>query len=261
MYTRRAIWSAMVTLLGTVGMGATSAAQMQTPAQRIDQKARTVRADDENSVRALVDEIFNSPAQFPPLPISMETVLKDRLIRAEIAYLKGTKSGVQERDITQLVNFLADSLGAPPYAKTSEHQVRFLRTALALRSPIFMTRGRIPEGMKAGQTLNPTMSPLQAAYLLKAVMDQKVWDPDYQLEPAEWEKNEQTKKMESQRKIREKLQSGELKPGQPLVELVVQANPKRREVQEILSQKISSLSLVDGLDLLNQASLILGIEK
>src|SRR5579859_7399790 len=60
--------------------------QWQHPGKLIDQKASKLRADDENSVRALADEIFNYPHAFGRMPIEVENGVKQRLIQAEVAF-------------------------------------------------------------------------------------------------------------------------------------------------------------------------------
>lgn len=228
--------------------------------QKIDQKARLESAADESSVRALADEIFDSPSRIPRMPIAMESVVKDRLVRAEIAYLQGGP-GVREENIVQLVNLLADRLNVPGYAKTSVRQVRLLRMALAVRCPWFMARGMARDGISIGESIEPMMSPLQAAYLLKNVIDHKLWDADYQLTPSEWEQDQYQKSVERWRKMQDLKQSGQLAKDRRVAEVVVSQNPKQREIQETLSRNISSMQLTDALDLLEQAFTTLQIGR
>src|SRR5437016_5028067 len=98
--------------------------KMGGPGKVIDQKARLANADDEDSVRLLTEEVFNHPHIGGRLPALAEKMVKDRLTKAEIHHLRGTRAGVQEQDVVNLVNLLASKLHAPDYAKTSLRQVR-----------------------------------------------------------------------------------------------------------------------------------------
>ncbi len=237
------------------------AAQMGTPAQRIESKARLASPDDENSIRALADEIFNHPHPFPRMPADMENFVKARLVRAEMAYLQGVGPAVQERDIVRLVNSVANKLGVPEYGKTSEHQVRVLRMGLALSSPTFMGRGMARGDIKVGQRVEPTMSPLQAAHLIGRLIDQKFSNPDYQLTPAEWEKDQYANSVERWRTLRELIQSGELETSPRKTEVILRQNPKRKEMADALSRGMSSMNWSDAWDAIDQAFATLNIKQ
>ncbi len=102
----------------------------------IENKAALVNPDDPDSVRALVDEVFNLRLSFPRVPAPIESVVKERLVRAEILYRKGEKPGLQEEDVVNTLNSVVDGLGGPPYLKTTLSQVRVLRMRLSLGQPL-----------------------------------------------------------------------------------------------------------------------------
>src|SRR5260370_20477562 len=91
------------------------------PLQKIDERAKLENPADGNSVRALVDEIFNSHllGQIPPL---MDTIVKERLTQAEMNYKLGRSPGVDVKSIVRLVNVLADKFQLPDYARATPHQ-------------------------------------------------------------------------------------------------------------------------------------------
>jgi len=229
------------------------------PHQALDAKAHLLKNSDPESIRAFTDEIFNFPRAFPRMPETMENEVKDRLARAELEYRQGRKQGVHERDIVELVNSMADKLGAPSYAKTSLPQVRVLRMRLALASPAFMGTGLSHQHMNVGESVNESMSPLQAVHLLNTLIDQKFINPEYQLEPGEWEKThlERSIKTIQQAQV---LQASD-QPGNRPPKASVHVISRKRDIHEALSKGISSLSLPDAMNLIDQAFATLKIDR
>src|SRR4029077_9419226 len=126
----------------------------------LDDKSRSLDVDNDTSLRAFTEEVFNTPHDFPRLPATVESAVKDRLVRAELAFAHGRGAGVQEEDISRFVNSIAAQLGAPGYARTSAKQVRVLRMNLIVAAPTFMGKGSVRAEMKVGESVNSTMSPL-----------------------------------------------------------------------------------------------------
>lgn len=236
-----------------------SGTNLMTPFQRLDQKARLENPSDKNSVDALTDEVFNSPSQLPHMPPEMESLVKGRLSRAEIVYLRGGP-GVREDDIVRLVNILAEKFNLPDYARTSQRQVRFMRMALARLCPSFMAKGMIHDGMAIGEPVSTRMSPLQAVYLLREVIGHKFWDADFQLTPSDWEKDRYQKSLGVWQRSRKLVQSAQLNKATPVARVTVTENPKRLEISETLAQNMSSVTLSEALSLLDQAFTTLQIE-
>src|SRR5205085_3497716 len=134
-------------------------------------------SDNEASVRALTEDVFNYPHAYGRMPPSIESAVKDRLTQAEIAHLRGTRPGVKEEDVAKVVNMVVDRLHLPEYARTSVKQVRVLRMSLALASPSFMGRGMTEQNVNVGESVSPELSPLQATHLAAVLVDQKFLDP------------------------------------------------------------------------------------
>ena len=112
---------------------------------KLGRKGIVRNAYDENSVHALMTEVFNFPRSFAPLPEVVASALRERIARAEIRYMTGQSSGVQESDIVLALNTLAARFQTPDYAHTSLKQVRVLRMNLLLTTPVFMGKGMVRE--------------------------------------------------------------------------------------------------------------------
>jgi len=243
---------------GTAQTPASGTSKMMLPHERIENQAALVNTNDQQSVRALANEVFNFPRAFPRLPDAIANIVKDRLVRAETKYLRGEGPGVQEREVALLLNDLASRFGAPAYAQTSPQQVRVLRMSLLLSAPVFMGRGMTPDHAQVGDSINPTMSPLQATHLLATLIDQKLLNPDYQIPPAEWDSNHYQSSLAKMQRIQELKQSGEFRSR---LAATIRENPRRVEMRQVLSREISSMSLTNAIELVNQAFATLKIEN
>ncbi|SRR6266581_2711436 len=227
--------------------------------QRIEEKALLAKPEDPDSIRALATDVLDYQMRFPRMPAALESTVKERLVRAEIAYRQGSGPGVEEQNIVYLVDFLSEKFGTPGYSKTSPRQVRVLRMSLLRWAPVFMGQGMTRADMHIGDSINATLSPLQSVYLIIHVIDHKIWDADFQLTPAEWEKDQYSKSMERWKTLRETTQSGQSRPQGPIVQTVVRANPKHRQMVDALTQHASSMGLADISVLFDRAFKILGI--
>jgi hypothetical protein len=220
---------------------------MATPLS-IEKKASSATADDPNSIRALVDEVFNLPHVFPRMPSVIESNIKDRLVRGEISYRGGKTKGVQEQDVVNAMNDLSDKLGGPPHSKTSLSQVRVLRMWMALSQPTFMGAGVARPDAAVGQSINTAMGPVQAAHLIATLIDQHFINPDFQVTPQEWAQNAPD--------VAQKIQArmAALRSGQPTTTVTARSySPdKRRELEQTLYPSISALSATDGVNLIEQ---------
>jgi hypothetical protein len=228
--------------------------QYRGPHKDIDDAASQVKPEDENSIRVLAKAVFDFPHSFPHMDTAVEAVTTDRLVKAEKAYLQKQRSGVQEQTVVDVINGLADKFAVPDYAKTSALQVRYLRMTEALTSPNFMGRGVARPDAKIGDSVNPEMSPIQAAHLMLIVIDQKFVNPDYQIPPAEWDQGYPglTARLQG-------FQDAQNSGAPRTSHLVARANPKRRELSDIVWKGLSSLSADDGLQLINKTFTTLGI--
>jgi hypothetical protein len=153
------------------------------PFASLDYKAQAAKSGDKAAVRELADEVFK---RFGLADVDSGALapLKDRLARAEVDYRRSGKGGVRENKVMQTVNELADSLGAPAYAKVDLLQVRYLRTNMIVSLSNFI--GQVSIGGDGKSSVNPEMSPLEAAGITLLLLYQKVYNEDYQVTPEEW---------------------------------------------------------------------------
>jgi len=230
------------------------------PGQRIEGRAKLENPSDGNSVRALVDEILDYPHSFGEIPQVMNTIIKERLTKAEMNFKLGLSPGVEATDIVRIVNTLADKFQLPDYARTTPHQVEVLCFGAEISMPTFM-------GLPSAQPVDETaradsrkLSPAQATYLLLALINAKQLSPDYQLPPDEWEKTKFGPMMEKLTKYKELKESGQLSKLEAKVTLT-SLSSQSTDLRTAVSHAISQMSLTDGLDLVDQAFAAVGIGK
>ncbi len=111
------------------------------------------------------------------VPAFTKNSMKDRLARAEMHYRATGEGGVPEENVAMMVNDLATKFGAPEYAKTDRDQARFLRVRMMADLPNF-----------AGQdvkesSINPVMSPLEGTAVAMALLQQKLYNEEFQVTP------------------------------------------------------------------------------
>jgi len=214
---------------------------LQGPYDNIERAASQAKAEDANSIAALVDEVFNYSHSHERLPEVLETKTKGRLVPAEISYRRGNSPGVKEEQIANMLNNLAKRFGAPAYAMTNASQVRFLRMHMALTEPIFIGTGLTNPNAKVGDSVNDTMSPVQAIHLIDVLITQKKLNPMYQVPVTEWDPSKATF------------------PRRPAGRLTASMNPKADEMRDILSKSVSGLTVDDAGRLIDEAFGTLGI--
>jgi len=229
----------------------------QRPEKLIDEKARALDTNDEASVRAVADAVFNYPHVVARMPADVESGVKDRLVRAEADFLQERKSGVREEDIVLLVNNVAEKFKLPEFAKTSKKQVRALRMNMVLASPVFMGRGMARGDMKPGESIGQELSPLQATHVLGVLIDQKFLDPNFQVPPEQWDRDGHRKEVERIQERQALLKSN------PQVQhrFGTRDNPKRHDLEAAISQGANSISSGDALSLIETAFKTLKIER
>lgn len=141
----------------------------------IDERAIVARVDSPDSVRFLVNEIFDRSA-FSQAAAS----LRDRLFRAELAFRRGEHRAVIEDDLVAAVNRQADAFGAPSYVTTSTEQVRLFRRFMRRLMPHIGSM----EGKQTG--IESAMSPSEAILVITLLGYQKMTNPEYRVEASSW---------------------------------------------------------------------------
>src|ERR1700687_2238593 len=146
------------------------------PWQKIEERAKLENPSDGNSVRALVDEIFYRHS-FGEIPPEMNTIVKERLTKAEMNYKLGAGPGAEMTDIVRIVNTLADKFQLPDCARTTQHQAEVLSFGLEISMPIFMGLSPAQQVDKTLRAESRKLSPVQATFLLLSLIDAKLMSP------------------------------------------------------------------------------------
>lgn len=150
---------------------------------RINSKAEALNSADETQIRDLTNEIFKS-FELDQVPAALTDGLRERLVRAEVNYRSGRGNAVSEFGIVRMTNMLGDKLGAPAYFKTNVFEVRRLQLSFVP----FLSKliGKKPAGQVSGpkakrSSINATMSPLEAFTIAGLLIQQKRFNPTYQV--------------------------------------------------------------------------------
>lgn len=224
---------------------------------RVEEAAKKAKNNDEKAVRELADAVFDYAGG--QMPESVSDGMKDRLVRAEMNYRKG-KKGIREEDIVQTVNELADTIGAPAYAKTSKLQVKVMRVKLMGDHPSFIAQERDDKkkGLKKkiGDTINPEVSPLEGAFITMMMIQQKVLNEDWQKTPEEYAATLNTKHSKEVKSVAE----GQEIKGR-LVAKKAKNMEKVNEMMETISKGLGRLGAADALNLADKSLDTLGIER
>ena len=227
------------------------------PYQAIEDAASSMKPGDVQSIRAVVEAIFNVP-RFYQVPEIMAAVAKQRLIDAQVAYLKGKTPGTQEASVVDALNTLATKLELPESGMVSPLQVQLVRASFGSLMPVFMHSDSGPE-IKLGEP-NPPMSPLQTIVTAAGLIDRKIIMPDYQAPPAEWDRDVYPRLAEQERALQEyrrRIAAGETRP-QVKARLTLRSiGPDN--LQMVVRRRISSMSVADGLKQFNQTFTQLGL--
>lgn len=160
----------------------------KSPEERIDRKAEVVVAGDEATIRELADAVFEVP-KLLTIPKLLALPLKERMIQAEVSYRNGGRVGVTEESIVRAVDELAQKFGAPDFARTGLDEVRDLRLMTSYSMPHFIARQPLVNPTdterRIGFSINSVMSPLEAIYIIQALILQKESNEYFLVTPAE----------------------------------------------------------------------------
>lgn len=174
-------------------------ATMKEKAASMDSKAALASSGDEAAVRSLADAVF---AQFGSAEMNDAlSVLKERVVIADISYRRDGKGGISEGQLVNSLNQFTKELGAPEFARVSVPQLRYLRTNLLTAYPSFI--GQSSERESGSLAFSSEMSPLLATGLAMLLVTQKLSNEDFQVSPEEWAANQHQKEVarwEAQRK-------------------------------------------------------------
>jgi hypothetical protein len=144
----------------------------------INEKALVAQNGQTQAIGELVDTILvnNGVGELEP---TSHASLKDRIVRAQVG-----GNQISEQQFANAVNWLADELSAPAYAKTTQLQARTLRINLNNYMPNLFVEADVP-----GKIMTPStqMSVCEAVCLLSSTLQQKMFNPFFQKNPTEWD--------------------------------------------------------------------------
>ena len=222
----------------------------------IENAASLMKRDDPQSVRAVVEAIFKFRHSYQ-VPEVIASVVKQRLINAQIAYLDGRTAGTAEGNVVDALNRLTVEFALPAYGAVSLLQVQLTRVRCGTTMPVFM-RSNTGLDIKLGEP-NPPMSPLQTIETIATLIDEKLLAPDFQVPPAEWDRDVYPRLAEQQRvaeEVRRRIAAGEVQSQMKARMTLVSTSD---DLRHAIQRRISSMPVADGLKQFNQTLTQLGI--
>ena len=230
---------------------------MPGPSRGVANAAVAMTPGDISSIRAVIEAMFNQPlilgAKRFQMPDVMASIVKQRLIDAQVAYFNGKNLGVTDEAVMDALNSLATAFETPDYGRVSLLQVQYVRGRFA---DMFPTLFKEPVSPNIGVP----MPPLGAIYLMAALIEQKIDNGAYQLPAAEWDRDVYPRAVEQDRAMKERrrVASGEIQPKAELRGFV--GRPVDRTLMIHVQRRIEAMSLMDGLKLFNETFARLGIQ-
>jgi hypothetical protein len=153
----------------------------------LEDAARAAQSGEAAAVRRLTDSVTNRlPMQFHP-----SVNLDDRMYEAELRYRQHTLSGVSVERLASALNQLAADLKLPAYVKTNANQLQTYRMLAARVYPMFLS------GLQSTSQASDVVSPSVAIYLLLQLLQMKITDTSYQIDPDTWVRDVEAKRKEA----------------------------------------------------------------
>jgi hypothetical protein len=173
-----------VLVLGIVLMpGGFTTAQIDS----LEDAARAAQAGDTAAVRTLTDTVMNwLPMRFHP-----SVNLNDRIYQAELRFRQHTQPGVSVERLASALNQLTADLKLPAYVKTNANQVQTYRMALTRVYPMFLS------APQATSQPPDVVSPSAAMFLLLQLLQMKMTQISYQIDPDTWVRDVEAKRKEA----------------------------------------------------------------
>ena len=199
----------------------------------LDRKAQLAATGDPSSVRELADAVVVLGGVSAPDGLLND--FEERLTSAELRYRKQSSPGIAEQNVVTAANNLGQKLHAPAFAQTDGTEVTLLRADAASYMPHFIRAGNQP------------MSPLEATYLLRVLLYQKVYNETFLMTPDE-------RRALTDKKVSLTETEGQIKH-QPM-----SIHPRVKEMLA-LANKTATLRESDLIDLANELLNDLGIDR
>lgn len=152
----------------------------KTPFDLINNLATKARANEPRTVGELTNAILNVTS---PTILPAEHWIRERVLRAEIAYRSETQSAVSEENAVAAMNEFSKAIGAPAWARTNTRQYRIVRASLKPLVPQLV--GHVPTERNAFDWA-PSMSPAEAMLVTCYLARAKAFELSFQVPPEEW---------------------------------------------------------------------------
>src|SRR5262249_29503479 len=151
---------------------------MKHPLSYIEEKAIAAASDDPQAVRAFTNEIIARTMLAQSAPS-----IADRLFRNEMAFRARQHPGILEQDIVDSINRNVSLWKLPSFMRTNRAQLQAYRRE---------SRGFVRHYARADEKPTEqadTLSPAEAAFVTTMLVFQKLVNPQYQVDPEQWEKD------------------------------------------------------------------------
>src|SRR2546427_12335054 len=127
----------------------------------LNQKLYLGKLTDSQQVEDIANETLTVFAP-PDIPTFAMSRMRDRIVRAELAYQRGEGKGIPENSVVKTINRLADQLSLPAYTRVGSRLVRVARMSLMVKVPKLINQDGQGQGRghPTGTSINPLMSPL-----------------------------------------------------------------------------------------------------
>lgn len=153
----------------------------------INNQATLSRAGNSAAAKELSRQLFRNIAVSPDLADTFG--FTDRIAHAEISYRSNNHRPVRETDIVRAVNNLANTIGAPQWARTNTAEVRKLRMHLVVIYPQLIASQKQPSARGNFEAVSEKMSPMEASYVAATMVYQKIYNVEYQFTEKEKQQN------------------------------------------------------------------------
>ncbi|MFZ0704946.1 MAG: hypothetical protein WAM71_05025 [Candidatus Korobacteraceae bacterium] len=204
----------------------------QTQFALINDLAHKAQGSDPEALRRVVGQMVSVVGAKGPL----RDLAEERALLAELKYRTGQHETISEKRIFLAFNHIVDHLSLPSYVRTSANQVRAVRMAMLVCVP---SVGAESFKMKAG-VIDDQMSPMEATLVLSVLVSQKLNNPDFQMEPEEWDR-------------KQSLNAEPTTDGSTQHVLVARVSSRRQEVLKSISASTSTFSATALAALVNTA--------
>jgi hypothetical protein len=215
----------------------------------VNRSARDVRPGDRRAVQQLVDKVFVDNGLDTHISATAASI-KDRLIDAELDFHNGNHDGIDVEKVAVAVNQLTDRLNLPAFARTDAAEVKKVRVRMLTLYPGLIGRGSAARRDDTTPHFEEKMSPVEAFHVAATLLQQKVFNPEFQQTKEEQQQMARQTKTLSQARANRKA----LLPG---------AGNGERTRQMILAirEGARTMSFRDMLDQSEQSLDLLGIRR